>query len=207
MALPSASAVAETGADFVVTIDAIRLIVTVLVGGLAVELATRLLARVHPESYFGISDLIRGLGRDLSWRGFAARLAIPFVAGACVGLLNPEARAAAGAATASLGALLAVWPPLIHDHLLPNGAWGRKSEARVVYVLYISAYLLLGLIGGSLAGLAMEQLAPSGIAQWFIEADVPTLTQILAGVIAAPFGVGLLAVATWLAARFRGRDE
>lgn len=189
------------------TIDAIRLIVTVLIGGLTVELATRTLARIHPESYFGMSELIRGLDRELSWRGFAVRLAIPFVAGACVGLLNPEARVAAGAAATSLGALLAVWPPLIHDHLLPHEAWSRKNEVRIIYVLYVSAYLLLGLAGGLLAGLAMEQLAPSGIAQWFIEADVPTLTQILAGVIAAPLGVGVLAMVKWLTAQFRRRDE
>lgn len=188
-------------------LDAIRLILSVLIGAIAVEMATRTLARVHPESYFGISELIRGLDRELSWRGFAVRLAIPFLAGAVVGVLNPEARGAAGAAAASLGALLAVWPPLVHDELLPAGMWGRKSEVRVVYILYWIAYLLLGLAGGTLAGLAVEQLGPSGVARWFAEAQIPTLTQILAGVIAAPLGVGVLVLVKWLMAYFKVREK
>lgn len=189
------------------TIDAIRLIATVLIGGLAVELATRLLARVHPESYFGMSELIRGLDRDLSWRGFAVRLAIPFAAGACAGLLNPEARAAAGAAAAGLGALLAVWPPLIHDHLLPDGAWDRRSEVRVVYVFYVIAYLLLGLAGGALAGRAMEEFGPTGIARWFAEAEIPSLAEIITSVIAGLIGALILGVVRSLAKRLKDRSE
>ena len=189
------------------TIDAIRLIVTVLVGGLAVELATRLLARVHPESYFGVSELIRGLDRELSWRGFAVRLAIPFTAGACVGLLNPESRGAAGAAAATLGALLAVWPSLIHDHLLPHGAWDRKSEVRVVYVFYVIAYLLLGLAGGAVAGRAMEEFGPSGIARWFAEAEIPSLAEIITSVIAGLIGALILGIARSLAKRLKDRSE
>lgn len=184
-------------------LDAIRLILSVLIGAIAVEMATRTLARVHPESYFGISELIGGLDRNLSWRGFGLRLLLPFFAGAVVGLLNPEARATAGAAAAGLGALLAVWPPLIHDHLLPDSVWDRKNEVRVVYVLYLIAYLLLGLAGGALAGLAMEQWGPSGIARWFAEVEIPTATQVLAGVVAAPLGVGVLAIVKWLVASLR----
>lgn len=190
-------------ADSAMTLDAIRLIMTVLAGGLAIELSIRVLARVHPESYFGLSELIRGLDRDLSWRGFILRLVIPLVAGAVVGLLNPEARIAAGAASAGLGALLVIWPPLIHDHLLPHGTHQHKNAVRVIYVLYLIAFLLLGLVGGAVAGLAMEKLGPSGIAQWFAEAEVPTLTQILAGVIAMPLGTGALLAVKWLVVQLR----
>lgn len=189
------------------TIDAVRLIATVLIGALAVAVATRVSARVHPSSYFGMSELISGLDRPLSWRSFALRLAIPFVAGAVVGLFNPEARAAAGAASAGLAALLVIWSPLLYDHMLPYAVQDRQREVRVIYALYLIAHVLLGLAGGSLAGLAMEQLAPSGIAQWFKDADIPTLTPILESVIGGLLGAGILAIVIRLIARLRGREE
>ena len=183
------------------TLDAIRLILSVIIGGLAVDLSIRLLARVHPSSYFGLSELIRGLDRRLSWRGFALRLAIPLIFGAIVGSLNPEARGAAGAASAAVGALLVVWPPLIYDHLLPDGTWRYKNEVRLIYVLYFCAYLLLGFAGGSLAGRAIEEFAPSSIARWFAEAEIPTSTEVLGGLLA--WAVGTLAL--YIVRRFAER--
>lgn len=189
------------------TIDAVRLIATVLIGALVVAVATRISARVHPSSYFGISELISGLDRPLSWRGFSLRLAVPLVAGAIVGLLNPEARAAAGAASAGLAALLVVWSPLQYDHLLPYAVQDRQREVRVIYVLYLITHILLGLAGGSLAGLAMEQLAPSNIARWFAAAEIPTLTQILSGVIPILIAAGTLALVKWLMKLLKGHNE
>lgn len=184
------------------TLEAVWLLGTAVAGGLGIELATRFLARVHPYSYFGISELIGGLGRDLSWCGFTVRLAIPFIFGALVGLLNPETGGAAGAAAGAVGALVAVWPPLVHDHLLPDNAWDRKNEVRVVYILYIISYLLLGLAGGALAGLAAVEFAPTAIANWFGEVQVPALTNILASLVAGVVGAALLGFAKWLVQRF-----
>lgn len=189
------------------TIDAIRLIAAVLIGALAVAVATRVSARVHPSSYFGLSELITGLDRPLSWRGFALRLAIPFVAGAIVGLLNPEARAAAGAAAAGLAALLVVWSPLQYDHLLPYEVQDRQREVRILYVLYLISHISLGLAGGALAGLAVEQLAPSNIAQWFADAEIPTSTQILGGAIGGILGTGILTAVVWLMRQIRRHEE
>lgn len=189
------------------TIDAIRLIVTVLVGALAVAVATRVSARIHPSSYFGMSELISGLDRPLSWRGFALRLAVPFVAGAVVGLLNPEARGAAGAASAGLAALLVVWSPLLYEDMLPHAVQGRQREVRVIYALYLIAHVLLGLAGGSLAGFAMEHLAPSSIARWFAAAEIPTLTQILSSAIPILVAACTLALVRWLMELLKRRDE
>lgn len=190
------------------TLEAGWLLGTVVAGGLLVELGTRLLARVHPSSYFGMSELfVAGLGRDLSWRGFVVRLAIPFFFGALVSLLNPGAGSSAGAAAGGLGALLAVWPPLVYDHLLPRTAWGREKEIRVVYVLYIISYLLLGLAGGGLAGLAAAEFAPTAVADWFAGVEVPTSTTILGGLIVFGIGTVLLHLVERLRRRFYDGSE
>lgn len=131
------------------TLEAAWLLLTVAGGGVLVEGVTKLLARVHPPSYFGVSELIRGFSRDISWYGLLVRLAIPFACGAVVGFLNPEYRGTAGAGAAALGALLVIWPPMVHEDLLPYGAMERQTEVRIVYVLYFVSYLLLGLAGGS----------------------------------------------------------
>lgn len=189
------------------TVDAVRLIATVLIGALVVAVATRVSARIHPSSYFGVSELISGFDRPLSWRSFFLRLAVPFVAGAIVGLFNPEARAAAGAASAGLAALLVVWSPLQYDHLLPYAVQDRQREVRVIYVLYLISHVLLGLAGGSLAGFAMEELAPSGIARWFAAAEIPPLTQILNGVIPILAAACILALIKWFTDLLKGHDE
>lgn len=189
------------------TIDAVRLIATVLIGALVVAVATRVSARVHPSSYFGMSELISGLDRPLSWRGFALRLAVPLVAGAVVGLFNPEARAAAGAASAGLAALLVIWSPLLYDYMLPYAVQDRQREVRIIYVLYLIAHVLLGLAGGSLAGFAMEQLAPSGFVRWFVDTQIPSSTDVLGGVVGGLVGLGILAIVNRLATRLKGPEE
>ena len=188
------------------TFEAWWLLVTVAACGVAVELATRALARVHPPSYFGISELIRGFNRDTSPFGFVVRLALPFVAGALAGLLNPEDSAAAGAAASGFGALLTVWPPLVHDHLLPDAAWGRKTEVRVIYVLYFAAFVLLGLAGGTLGGYGAE-FVPGPVANWLSMTEVPSSTQVLGSVMGGIVGSVALGVVWRLLSRFRHPAE
>lgn len=198
---------AAAGKGGLLTLDVIRLLGTVVVGGLVIEVATRVLARVHPPSYFGLSEVIRGFDRDLSMLGFAVRLSIPFLCGAIVGLLNPEAPGVAGGVAALLGALLVIWPPLVHDHLIPYGASERKAEVRIVYVLYVSSFLLLGLGGGAIAGFAAEMIAPSDIARWFQEIDLPAWAQILMCLFGGTFGAALLGGAKRMATRLRENDS
>lgn len=187
-----------------VTIDAIRLILSVVLGGLAVEASVRLLARIHPQLYFSMADLLHGLGRVHPWRGLTIRLIIPFAAGAIVGLLNPEARGVAGAASAGLGALFTIWLPLIYDNLLPFTAYARKTEVRILYVLYLIAHLSLGFAGGSLAGLIMEEFGPSSIAQWFADAEIPASTEIVGGVISGIVGAALFSIVRAMISRLKG---
>ena len=159
-------------------IDAWALVVAAVVGGIAVDAATRLLARAHPPSYFGISELIRGFDRAVSIRGFAARLGIPFACGAAAGFL---AGVPAGTGAGIIGALLVVWPPLTHDHLLPDAAQDRKTEVRLAYVLYVVSYAALGTAGAALATYAAVVIGLGPIGRWLAATEVPTSTDVFTG--------------------------
>lgn len=182
------------------------LLVTVALVAVALERSTALLARVHPPSYFGMSEVIRGFDRDISRLGFILRPAMPFAAGAGAGLLNPDSAAAAGAAAAGLGAALAVWPALVHDHLLPHTAWDRRTEVRVVYVLYVASFVLIGLAGGLLVSRAAGSIELGPIGRWFAATEVPTSTDIVTDLVVMVVGLALLALARQITRRFRGDD-
>ena len=151
--------------------------------------------------------MIRGFDRDISLFGFAVRLALPFVAGVVAGLLNPEASSSAGAAAAGLGALVAVWPPLVNDDLRPPAAWGRETEVQVVYVLYVAAFVLLGLAGGSLASYAAAAFAPSPVSDWLAATEVPSSTSILTGLVLIPLGSAILYAVRLLVGRISNESE
>ena len=176
------------------------LVAVVLAGGVAVDAATRVLARAHPPSYFGLTELIRGLDRAVSIRGFAARLGIPFACGAAAGLL---AGVPAGMGAGILGALLVVWPPLMYDHLLPYAAQDRKTEVRVAYVLYAVSYAALGTAGAALATYAAAAIGLGPVGRWIAATEVPSSTELLAGVIGGLVGPLLLYATRKLTGRFR----
>ena len=168
---------AETGAW--------TLVAAALAGGVADDAATRVLARVHPPSYFGLNELIRGFDRAISIRGFAVRLGIPFACGSAAGLL---AGVPAGAGAGFLGALLVVWPPLTHDHLLPYTAQDRKTEVRVAYVLYAFSYAAIGMAGASLATYVAAAIGLGPVGRWLAATEVPASTDVLTGLVVLLWG-------------------
>jgi len=172
--------------------DAIRLLLSVVVGAMAVDVANKTIARIHPPSCFSMHELVGGLEREISPIGFAIRHAIPFVVGVLVGLLNPGISAVAGAGAAALGALLIVWPPIMHKHLLPVPALARPNEVRFIYALFVCASLLLGLAGGALGGLIFSELAPGAVGRWFAEGSLPPWVQLLMWTLGGSTGSALL---------------
>ena len=180
--------------------DAWILVVTVLAGAVAVDMATRVLARAHPPSYFGMNELIQGFGRAISIRGFVVRLGIPFACGAMAGLL---AGVPAGASVGFLGALLVVWPPLIHDHLLPYAAQDRKTAVRVAYTLYAISYAAIGTAGASLATYAAAAIGIGPVGRWLAATEVPASTDILTGLVVLVLGSTMLYVFQKINERFR----
>ena len=180
-------------------LEAWVMVATVVAGGVAVDAMTRMLARVHPPSYFGLSELIQGFGRTISWLGFAVRLGIPLAVGAAAGLL---AGVAAGAGAGFFGALLVAWPPLVHDHLLPDGAQDRKAEVRVLYVLYAISYAALGAAGALLATSTAAAVGLGPVGRWLAATEVPSSTDILTEVVLLAVGFSLAFIARKLHERF-----
>lgn len=80
----------------------------------------------------------------------ARRFAYPFAVGA-IAAASVDAGWQVGAAAGGTAAFLIVWPPLFNPALLPFGSSGREPLLRLLYVLFCSAYLLAGGLGGALA--------------------------------------------------------
>ncbi len=173
-------------------LQAIWLLFSVGLGAATIEWATKTLARIHPSSYFGMTGVILGFDRRVSIAGFASRLIIPFLGGGIVGLLNPHAGEAAGAATGCYGALIAAWPALAQPHTLPQMVWDRMGVVKALLITYVLAFLLLGWSGATALQWLLTVSDLAFIFDWIKSTQVPDSTSILESVIGGILGFVLV---------------
>ena len=107
--------------------------------------------RKFPRHYFSLGQIIIKENEDITFRGVMTKFFPPFVISYFIGLLNSNNSLEMSLIFTFFASFLVIWPVVLSkEELLSWEALKKINILYVIYFLYVSQYMILGLFGNFL---------------------------------------------------------